>query len=138
MRVFLDANVLISAFSPKTVANELLELVTTRHSLVLGRFVLDETWRILVVKFGANPSLVEIFIDGLLSYAVHVEPIPPTTISRGLRDVNDEAVLTSAILGRADVLVTRDKDLLDEAARFAGEIAILSPRAFLESLPASG
>ena len=132
MRVFLDANVLISAFSPKTVAGELLELITTRHSLVLGRFVLDETWRILVVKFGANPYLVQIFIDGLITYAAHVEPIPAPGVSRGLRDANDEAVLESAIASQAGVLVTRDKDLLDEAARFADEITILSPRGFMD------
>ena len=134
MRVFLDANILISAFSPGTVASDLLEIVTTRHSLVLGRFVLEETWRILVVKFGANPTLVELFIEGLLTYAVHVEPTPPPGASWGLRDADDEAVLTSAINGEADVLVTRDKDLLDEAGRLAGEITILSPKSFLEGI----
>lgn len=133
MRVFLDANVLISAFTPKTVASDLVELITTRHSLVLGRFVLEETWRVLVVKFGANPTLVEIFIDGLVSYAVHVEPTPESGVSRGLRDADDEAVLASAIASQADVLVTRDKDLLDESERFAREITILSPRGFFES-----
>jgi putative PIN family toxin of toxin-antitoxin system len=137
MRVFLDANVLISAFSPGTVANRLLEFVLTRHDLVLGLCVLNETRRILVEKFGANKLLVEIFLDGLLTYAVRVEPIPPVAISRGLRDPDDEVVLASAILGLAEVLVTRDKDLLEEATRFAGEIIIRSPAAFIESYKAN-
>jgi len=131
MRIFLDSNILISAFSPTTTAHELLQIATAKYNLVLGRFVLDEVRRVLVTKFNANPHAVEIFIEALISFSVHVEPIPSSLISKGLRDPDDEVVLTSAIISRSDILVTRDKDLLDEAHRI-DEVLILAPKDFFE------
>ncbi|MDZ4700990.1 MAG: putative toxin-antitoxin system toxin component, PIN family [Rhodothermales bacterium] len=132
MRVFLDANVLISAYFTHTVAYELQQRVLAEHDLVLGLFVAVETERVLTTKMKAPPEQVSLYLSDLKNRAAHMEPVPTDMAPRGLRDPNDDAVLLSALRGGADVLVTRDKDLLDEAARFAGEIVILSPRGFLE------
>ena len=134
MRVFLDANVLISAYFTHTVAYELQQHVLAEHDLVLGLFVVAETERVLTTKLKAPPDQVSLYLSDLENRAARVEPIPAHIVPRGLRDPNDEAVLISAINGEADVLVTRDKDLLDEAARLAREITILSPKSFLEGI----
>lgn len=132
MRVFPDANVLISAYFIDTVAHEMQKRILAEHELVLGLFVAEETARVLTTKMKAPPATVSLYLDDLRMRAAHVEPIPLSVTPRGLRDANDEAVLASALRGRADVLVTRDKDLLEESGRFADEITILTPRAFLE------
>ena len=46
------------------------------------------------------------------------------------RDPDDDVVLTAAVEGRADMIVTGDTDLL-VLAEYEG-IAIVTPRAFLE------
>ena len=42
MRVFLDTNVLVSAFASRGLCAEVLELVLLDHDLILGRNVLRE------------------------------------------------------------------------------------------------
>lgn len=42
MRVFLDTNVLVSAFASRGLCADLFELVLVEHDLVLGRTVLRE------------------------------------------------------------------------------------------------
>lgn len=132
MRIFLDANVLISAYFVHTVAHDLMRHILAEHDLVLGLFVVEEAERVLTTKMKAPPSTVSLYLEDLQKRAAHVEPVPTAATSRGLRDRDDEAVLASALYGEAEVLITRDKDLLVEAARFAEEIIILSPREFLD------
>ncbi len=42
MRVFLDTNVLVSAFAARGICADLLELVLLEHDLIIGRHVLGE------------------------------------------------------------------------------------------------
>jgi uncharacterized protein len=41
VRVFLDTNVLVSAFATRGLCADLLELVLLEHDLVLGRWVIE-------------------------------------------------------------------------------------------------
>jgi len=129
-RVVIDTNVLISgllsaASTPaqavdKAVTNAQLvatmetlrELIEKLHSPKFDRYVRLERRDALLERVA---SLVEI-IDVL-------QPI------RASRDPKDDKFLEAAVNGRADVIVTGDKDLLD-LNPFRG-IAILTPAAYL-------
>ena len=129
-RVVIDTNVLISGLPSasstpaqavdKAVAKAQLvattetlrELIAKLHSPKFDRYVRRERRNALLERVA---SLVEI-IDVL-------QPI------RGSRDPKDDKFLEAAVNGRADVIVTDDKDLLD-LDPFRG-IAIVTPAAYL-------
>ena len=129
-RVVIDTNVLISSLflatsTPaqavdKAVTNAQLvatmetlrELIEKLHSPKFDRYVRRERRDALLERVA---SLVEI-IDVLQSI-------------RASRDAKDDKFLEAAVNGRADVIVTGDKDLLD-LNPFRG-IAILTPAAYL-------
>jgi len=129
-RVVIDTNVLISSLflatsTPaqavdKAVTNAQLvatmetlrELLEKLHSPKFDRYVRRERRDALLERVA---SLVEI-IDVLQSI-------------RASRDAKDDKFLEAAVNGRADVIVTGDKDLLD-LNPFRG-IAILTPAAYL-------
>lgn len=87
MRVFLDTNVLVSAFATRGLSADVFRLVLAEH-----------------------------------------EPDKPLPVP--IRDHDDRWVLASAVAGRADVLLTGDKDLLQAAP--PGPLRILDPRGFWE------
>jgi uncharacterized protein len=129
-RVVIDTNVLISSLllgtsTPaqavdKAVTNAQLvstmetlrELIEKVHSPKFNRYVRRQRWDALLERVA---SLVEI-VDVLQSI-------------RASRDPKDDKFLEAAVNGRADVIVTGDKDLLD-LNPFRG-IAIVTPAAYL-------
>ena len=132
MRVFLDTNVLVSAFTTRGLCSDLLTAVLAEHQLVIGESVLTELTRVLSDKMKVpQPTVVE--ADAFLKREAVV-------ISRGsdpgvpLRDPEDVVVLGQAIEGWADVFVTGDYDFLDIADDLPLEV--LSPRGFWEKLQA--
>ena len=50
MRVFLDTNVLVSAFATRGLSADLFELVLNQHELVTGSKVLEELGNALRLK----------------------------------------------------------------------------------------
>lgn len=76
-------------------------------------------------KFRAPSDTIDEFEALLREYDVVPKPTKPAVFD--VRDRDDQWVLASAIDGRADVLVTGDKDLL--AAR-RSPVRILNPRDF--------
>jgi putative PIN family toxin of toxin-antitoxin system len=129
-RVVIDTNVLISSLFLTTstpaqavdkavthaqliaTTDTLRELIGKLHSPKFDRYVRRERRDALLERVA---SLVEI-IDVLQSI-------------RASRDPRDDKFLEAAVNGRADVIVTGDKDLLD-LNPFRG-IAIVTPAAYL-------
>lgn len=128
MRVFLDTNVLVAAFATRGLCADVLRYVLTEHHLVTGEVVLEELQRALVRRLKLPPESAA----GIVSFLREQEvvPKPARAASTPVRDPADRWVLASALLARADVLVTGDDDLLDVATE-AG-IRILNPRGFWE------
>jgi putative PIN family toxin of toxin-antitoxin system len=130
MRVFLDTNVLASAVGTRGLCLDVLLEVFASHELVLSEHVLEELLRALTAKFGVPSETTEEFLRLIRQNAVVAKEgeAPPVN----LEDKTDVPVLSAAIQGKADVLVTGDRELqyLDRV----GGLQILSPRGFWERL----
>jgi len=126
VRVFLDTNVLVSAFATRGLCADVMRHVLAEHELVVGEVVLRELRRVLRTKIKV-PAAVVTAIEGVLREH-EVVPKPRSTPPLALRDASDRWVLASAIAGRADVLVTGDRDLLEIAAQ--SPVPIVDPRGF--------
>jgi len=115
VKVFLDTNVLVSAFVTRGLCADLLRLVLTEHELVVGEVVLAELRRVLVQRVGVPPPVVD-EIERFLGEQ-SVAPNPARHLSLGLRDPDDEWIIASAAAGNVDLLVTGDADILQAEAR---------------------
>lgn len=131
MRVFLDTNVLVSAFTTRGLCADLLRLALAEHELLSGEVILEELQQVLIERFHIPRPVNEGIIELLRSQAVIIpKPEYPATV--GVRDPDDEWVIASALRGKADVLVTGDKDML--VLKRVGEMPIHDPRGFWEIL----
>ncbi|MBN1406722.1 MAG: putative toxin-antitoxin system toxin component, PIN family [Calditrichaceae bacterium] len=133
MRVFLDTNVLVSAFISRGLSSEIFRIIIKEHDLILSNVVIEELDRIFTVKLNINPEQVKEIIEYLRSFKIHKYSNEKCPVE--LRDKDDEKVLASAIQSGSDVIVTGDKDLLDVRDKL--EIKILNPREFLELVKSS-
>ena len=124
MRVFFDTNVLISAYTAHGLSADLFRLVMTEHQVLTGEVNLEEFRRVLGRRFRVPASEVARAEPELREQTII--PKPRETLALEIRDDDDAWVLTSAVVGEADALVTGDKDLLDVAE--AAPLPILSPR----------
>lgn len=130
MRVFLDTNVLISAFMARGLSSDLFRLVLAEHELVTGAVNLVELRRVLRRRFRVPTTDIAIVEQQLRQHTIVPKPPEPSPIR--LRDPDDRWVLASAIAGGADVLVTGDRDLLAVSA--GAPLPILNPRGCWELL----
>ena len=129
-RVVIDTNVLISGlFSTASTPAKAVEKAATTAQLVAT----IETLRELIEKL--HSPKFDRYVrrerrDALLErVASLVEIIVVLQSIRASRDPKDDKFLDAAVNGRADVIVTGDKDLLD-LDPFRG-IAIVTPAAYL-------
>ena len=132
MRIALDTNVLISAFATRGLSSDVLNLILSDHQLVLGEAVLAEFDRVLQTKLKVPTETVQKTTAFLRTQAVVVSSAPPLDLP--IRDKDDVPVLSEAVHGLAEVLVTGDQDLLSVAD--AAPIQILTPRGLWELLRA--
>jgi len=132
VRVFLDANVLVSAFATRGLCADLLEVVLLEHDLVLGQNVVREVSKALRGKLklpaGRAAEIVE-FISG--EAAQFVDESDPS--DAGV-DPDDARVLGEAITADAEVFVTGDAALLKLGV--IERLEVVSPRRFWEMLHA--
>ena len=132
MRVFLDTNVLVSAFTTRGLRADVLRVVLRDHTLLTGEFNLRELRRVLRTRMAAPESVVEA-AESLLREQV-VIPMPEAAATADVRDPDDAWVLASALDGDADILVTGDRDLL--ALQNDATLTILTPREWWNRLRA--
>jgi len=106
VRVFLDTNVLVSAFAARGLCAEVLELVLLEHDLILGRNVLRELDKALreKVRLPADRSadIVE-FVSGEASQIVDKAESASMNVSAA-----DALVLGEALAGQTEAFVTGD------------------------------
>ncbi len=130
MRVFLDTNVLVSAFATRGLCADVLREVLAIHELVVSRPLLSELDQVLKKKLKMPTRLVSEVVE----FLKQERPLYDAgTLPRvKIKDRSDLRILSSALEGDADVFVTGDKELA--ALRRVRGLQILSPRAFWELL----
>ena len=132
MRILLDTNVLVAAFATRGFCLDILQLVLAEHHLLVGDTVLEELDRTLTEKLRLPTARVEEVVSFIREHAEVVTPIEPAPWPEV--DSEDRWVVASALIGRADVLVTGDKDLV--GARTPVDLTIVTPRGLWEMLRA--
>ena len=139
IRAVLDTNTLVSAVInvPFSVSQEIYQNFINKHfELIISPSLVAEFEEVLhrdkVVKFHKRPiEQLQKIIKELsnLSY-----PVTGNLELKVVRDPKDDKILSAAVEGRVDYIVSRDKDLLD-LKEYQG-IKIITPEAFMVILRA--
>ena len=129
MKVFLDTNILASATATRGLCSDVLRTVIEFHDLVVSELLIEELRRVLKDKFGASQAVITDVIWLLQQDTIMAHAIP--TADLHLKDMADVAIVSSAINGGADILVTGDKEIL--ALKRSGRMLIMSPRQFWDN-----
>jgi putative PIN family toxin of toxin-antitoxin system len=128
VRVVLGSNVLIAAAATRGLCEAIVELCLEQHEIVLGEGILAEVEEKLTGKLKVPAAIAREYLKLLRGSA---EIMKPAQVERGAcRDPEDLMVLGLIEAGRAEVLVSGDKDLL-VLREFAGA-RVLSLRGFWE------
>ena len=130
MRVFLDTNVLVAAVATRGLCADVMRVVLAEHQLITGEVVLSELRKALSRRIKLPTATVEDILALLREREVVPKPRTPSEVP--IRDPDDRWILASAMAGRADVLVTGDRDFLDIAGK--APLPVLDPRAFWDLL----
>jgi putative PIN family toxin of toxin-antitoxin system len=126
--VFLDTNVLVSAFATRGLCADVFRHVVSEHSLVTGEVVLKELRRVLRTRIRLPVRTIDAVEEFLREHEVVAKPQSAPHIA--IRDPDDKWVLASALSAKVDVLVTGDRDLLE--LEHTLPLRILDPRGFWE------
>ena len=127
MRVFLDTNVLVAAFATRGLCADVFRLVLAEHELLVSATLIEELTRALTRKVRVPEQVVReivAFLDASASFVEGAPESPPVVV----RDPDDAVILSEALAGGTDVLVTGDQDLL--VLDRVGALRILDPRGF--------
>jgi putative PIN family toxin of toxin-antitoxin system len=134
VRVVLDTNAVISALLFSGVSSKLFSL--WQNGLItplLSRPILDEYLRVLSYpKFElSEKEIKELIQEEILPFAEVVRPKRRLRVVR--RDPSDNKFLECAVAGKANVIISGDKDLLS-LGRYR-RVRIQSPAQFLADHP---
>lgn len=129
MRVVFDANIFVSAFAiPGGQADEALKrAIDGTDRLIISKNILDEVLTVLARKFSRDAEAISrtaLFISDIS------ETVKPERTLGLLRDSGDNRVLECAIAGKADAVVTGDKEMLG-LREFEG-VSIVSLKNYLK------
>jgi uncharacterized protein len=132
VRVVFDTNIYVSAFAIAGGQAEaaLLKALAGEAQLVVSRAIIHELLDVLARKFGRDPEELAHIAVFLAELADVVRPRRKLGV---LRDDADNRILECALAGRADVIVTGDRAML-ELGEYQG-VRIVTLREFLEVRP---
>ena len=112
MRVVFDTNIYVSAFVIPGGRAEaaLLKAVEGEARLVISRAIIRELLGVLALKFGRDReelAHIAVFLAGLS------DVVRPRRKLKVLKDDADNRILECALAGRADLIVTGDRAMLE-------------------------
>jgi putative PIN family toxin of toxin-antitoxin system len=130
MRVVFDTNIFISALViPGSLAEKaILKVIEGGDILVISRDIINEVLSVLSSKFSRDREALSHVAVVLSELGELVKPIKKVRI---FKDEPDNRILECAIHGRADVLVTGDKEIL-QLREYKG-IKMVSLKEYVES-----
>jgi len=129
MRVVFDTNIFISAFViPGSLAEKaILKMIEGKDSLLISKDIIHEVLSVLSSKFGRDRealSHVAVTLSGL------AELVKPGGRVKIFMDEPDNRILECAIYGEANLLVTGNKEILQQR-EYKG-VKIISLKEYLE------
>ena len=127
MKVLIDTNVLISA---ALSANGTPFKAYVKATSYPNHGMICELKRIFHKKFPNRLTALDRFLSiALLSLELVPTPTEEISLESQIRDINDRPILRAAIMAKADILLTGDKDFLESSIKHP---KILTPAEFLE------
>jgi len=129
VRVVFDTNIFISAFViPESLAEKaLLKIIEGEHFLLISKDIINEVLSVLSSKFGRDREALSHVAFTLSELAELVKPGGRIKI---FTHEPDNRILEYAIYGKADLLVTGDKEMLQ--LREHKGVKIISLKEYLE------
>jgi putative PIN family toxin of toxin-antitoxin system len=129
MRVVFDTNIFISAFViPGSLAEKAVSrIIEGRDELVISPDIIKEALSVLSAKFGREREALSHLAVTLLELG---ELVRPDQRVRVFKDEPDNRILECAAFGKADLIVTGDKEML-RLKEYMG-VKIKSLREYLE------
>ena len=133
MKILIDTNVLISAaINPGgTAAKAYFKATAPPYESVLCDYCIEEFKRIVRNKFPQHIPAVDAFLSTALLTA-KIAAAPPHNESicgeEYIRDPKDQPIIRAAVIAKADVILTGDKDFLESGIK---RPQCLSPAEFL-------
>ncbi len=129
MRVVFDTNIFISAFVfPGGQAEKaILKILEGKDHLLISKDIIDEVLSVLARKFDRNAEALAhtaVFLSEI------AEMVKPSVRIDVLKEPADNRILECAVSGRADIIVTGHKEMLN-LKHYQG-IKILSLRKYLK------
>ena len=111
MRVVFDTNIFISALViPKSLAEKaIFKIIEGKDSLLISKEIINELLSVLFTKFSSNSEAISRVAVNLSELA---ELVTPTKRVRIFKDEPDNRILECALCGKADVIITGDKEML--------------------------
>jgi len=125
--VVFDSNIWISALRFGGIPMAALRSAYLNHTIACCDEIEAEVLRVLKVKFGWNVESAAIMMSRYLDGGPRISI--SGTLKNVCRDPNDDMVVECALIAKAQVIVSGDKDLLALGA-YSG-ISILTPAAYL-------
>jgi len=133
LKAVIDTTVWISGVFWHGLPNEILELWKAGDfEIIVSEAILEEIERKLhekAVEFEMETEVVSEWLDLITIEAIFVQPQEKI---QACRDPEDDLFLKAAVEGRADFIVSGDKDLTD-MGEFR-EIKLVKPRQFYDFL----
>jgi putative PIN family toxin of toxin-antitoxin system len=110
LRVFLDTNIIVSAFTTRGLCADLVREILAAHILVISEYILVETEEVLLGRFKVPEDTVNEIIALLRKQEIAIPaPLLPQI---EIRDPDDLPVVAAAIQATVDYLVSGDKDII--------------------------
>src|SRR3990170_2458420 len=111
MRIIFDTNIFISAFIlPGSSAEKaILKVIEGPDELIISHDIIDEVLTILSNKFSRNREALSRTAVNLAEIGIIVKPTERINI---FQDEPDNRILECAAAGKADAIVTGDKEML--------------------------
>ena len=135
IKVVLDTNTVLSALLfNQSKLSQFRILWQSGKIIPLGsKATISELIRVLTyAKFKLSSTEQQSLLNDYLAYIQTINNIEKMTDPSVCRDINDVMFLELAIAGKADYLITGDKDLLAVQQKFS--FKIITPAAFINKL----
>jgi putative PIN family toxin of toxin-antitoxin system len=131
IRAVIDTNIFVSGFLGKGPPHKVLEAWSAaKFKLVVSDEIVMEYESVLNRLLKHSPFLVNRTIESVSLHAEYVQPVPLN--QKLCREPNEEIFISTAVAGRANCIITGDKDLL--VLNPVMNVEVLTPRAFLQML----